>query len=150
MPDVVLLDTDVFSFLGKTGNPTGALYLKHVVGKTIALSFVTVGELLVLPKVRNWGPQKTADLQRRIKLARILPYDMLLCETYADLQAKVTRAGSPVPANDLWIASTAVRHSIPLITHNRRNFDDIPGLLFISEAPKIIRRGQISIEEAGA
>jgi hypothetical protein len=47
MSDVVLLDTDVFSFLGKAGNNTGALYQKHVAGKTTALSFVTVGELLL-------------------------------------------------------------------------------------------------------
>ncbi|MGA7931242.1 MAG: PIN domain-containing protein [Candidatus Sulfotelmatobacter sp.] len=148
MSDVVLLDTDVFSFLGKAGNNTGALYQKHVAGKTIALSFVTVGELLLWPKARNWGPQKIADLQRRISLAQIIPYDMLLCETYADLKDKVTKAGSPVPDNDLWIASTAVRHSIPLVTPNRRNFDDIPDLVLVCEAPKILK-GQVKIGEDG-
>jgi tRNA(fMet)-specific endonuclease VapC len=104
-----LLDTDVFSFFGKAGNKTAALYEKHVTCKTTALSFVTVGELLLWPKVRNWGSQKIAELQRRINLAQIIPYDMRLCETYADLKDKITKAGSPVPDNDLWIAATAVR-----------------------------------------
>jgi tRNA(fMet)-specific endonuclease VapC len=131
-----LLDTDVFSFFGKAGNKTAALYEKHVTRKTTALSFVTVGELLLWPKVRNWGSQKIAELQRRINLAQIIPYDMRLCETYADLKDKITKAGSPVPDNDLWIAATAVRHSIPLVTHNRRNFDDIPGLYFSARPPK--------------
>jgi predicted nucleic acid-binding protein len=145
-----LLDTDVFSFLGKTGNKIAALYQKYVADKTIALSFVSVGELLLWPKAHNWGLQKIAGLQRRISLAQIIPYDMLLCETYADLKDKITRAGSPVPDNDLWIASTAVRHSIPLITHNRRNFDDIPGLVLVCEAPAIPKKGQMDIPETGS
>jgi len=107
-----------------------------------------VGELLLWPKVRNWGPQKIAELHSRINLVQIIPYDMRLCETYADLKDKITRAGSPVPDNDLWIAATAVRHSIPLVSHNRRNFDDIPGLVLICEAPQILK-GQMNIEEAG-
>lgn len=137
----------MFSFFGKAGNKTAALYEKHVAGKTTALSFVTVGELLLWPKVRNWGPQKIVELQRRINLAQIIPYDMRLCETYADLKDKITKAGSPVPDNDLWIAATAVRHSIPLVTHNRRNFDDIPGLLLLCEAPRILK-GQMTIRES--
>jgi len=108
-----------------------------------------VGELLLWPKVRNWGPQKTAELEKRIGLTTVIPYDFALCEKYAELKAKIQKAGSPVPDNDLWIAATAVRHSIPLISHNRRNFDDIPDLWFISEAPKILK-AQMNIGEAGA
>jgi predicted nucleic acid-binding protein len=139
-----LLDTDVFSYLGKPSSQIASLYQKHIVGKTIALSFVTVGELLLWPRVRNWGAQRIADLQRRINLAQIIPYDMHLCETYADVKAKITKAGSPVPDNDLWIAATAIRHSLPLITNNRRNFDDIPDLVLLCEAPKILK-GQMNI-----
>jgi tRNA(fMet)-specific endonuclease VapC len=149
MSDVVLLDTNVFSYFGKAGNTIAALYEKHITGKTLALSFVTVGELLLWPKERNWGPQKIAALQRRINLTQIIPYDMQLCETYADLKYKITQAGSPCPDNNLWIASTAVRHSIPLVTHNRRNFDDIPGLVLLCEAPKILK-SQMRIDEAGS
>ena len=43
--DAVLLDTDVFSFFLKAADTRATLYLPHVRGKTIALSFVTVGEL---------------------------------------------------------------------------------------------------------
>ena len=139
----------MFSFLNKRGATRAALYKKHVAGKTIALSFVTVGELLLWSKMRNWGPQKIADMERRIGLATVIPYDMALCEKYAEFKAKIKKAGSPVPDNDLWIAATAVRHSIPLITHNRRNFDDIPDLWLISEAPKILK-AQMDIRDAGA
>jgi predicted nucleic acid-binding protein len=37
--------------------------------------------------------------------------------------------------NDLWIAATAIRYSIPLLSNNRRHFEEVPGLVLISEAP---------------
>ena len=37
--------------------------------------------------------------------------------------------------NDLWIAATALQHEVPVVTHNLRDFVDIPGLVVISEAP---------------
>jgi hypothetical protein len=40
-----------------------------------------------------------------------------------------------VAANDLWIASCAIRHAIPLISNNRKHFEKIPGLTLISETP---------------
>jgi tRNA(fMet)-specific endonuclease VapC len=135
----VLLDTDVFSFLYKASTQA-ALYAQHVKGKTIALSFVTVGELLLWSKTRNWGAARIADLERRIALTGVIPYDM-------DLKSRIKTIGSPVPDNDLWIAATAIRHSIPLISHNRRNYDEIPGLIFISEAPQVLK-GQIEIEDS--
>ena len=43
-------------------------------------------------------------------------------------------AGRNVPANDLWIAACAIRHSIPLVTHNSKDFAGIPRLIVISES----------------
>jgi tRNA(fMet)-specific endonuclease VapC len=95
---------------------------------------------LTWSKIRGWGPTKIAELERRIGLTGVIPYDLTVCETYADLKAKLLKAGKPVGDNDLWIAATAIRHSIPLISH-------IPGLVFISETPKPPKL-QMSIEDA--
>ena len=35
---------------------------------------------------------------------------------------------------DAWIAATALRHGLPLVTHNRRHFESIPALRVISES----------------
>jgi predicted nucleic acid-binding protein len=54
--DAVLLDTDVFSFLIRGDNDTrAALYRPHVKDKTIALSFVTIGELFAWDEIRQWS-----------------------------------------------------------------------------------------------
>jgi predicted nucleic acid-binding protein len=145
MVEVVLVDTDVFSFLTK-GDTRASLYEKHTKGKKLALSFVTVGELLTWSKYKGWGPTKTAELERRIGLTGVIPYDMALCQTYAELKAKLLKSGRPMGDNDLWIAATAIRHSIPLVSHNRKHYDEIQGLVFISEAPKILK-DQMGIED---
>ena len=147
MVEVVLVDTDVFSFYMK-GDTRASLYDKHTKGKKLALSFVTVGELLTWAKHKGWGPAKVAELERRIALTGVIPYDMALCQTYAELKAKLLKAGKPISDNDLWIAATAIRHSIPLTSHNRKHYDEIPGLVFISEAPKVLKAQMEIIDDA--
>jgi tRNA(fMet)-specific endonuclease VapC len=136
MVEVVLVDTDVFSFYLK-GDTRASMYHRHTKGKKWALSFATVGELLTWAKHKGWGQAKIAEMERRIGLTGVVPYDMALCQTYAELKAKLLKAGRPIGDNDLWIAATAIRHSIPLISHNRKHYDEIPDLVFISETPKI-------------
>lgn len=131
--DAVLLDTDVFSFFLKA-DTRAALYRPHLHGKTIALSFVTVGELYVWSVRRRWNARRVAALEQRIKSAVVVPYDLELCKTYGKLRAALLEKGRVVAANDLWIASCAVRHSIPLVTHNSKHFAPIRPLKLISES----------------
>jgi tRNA(fMet)-specific endonuclease VapC len=131
------LDTDVFSFLMKPTDTRNPIYAKRVVGKLVAVSFVTVGELLFGAKKRKWGAGKISDLERRLRGAVIVPYDRLLCDAYGRLKAETRAAGVVVADNDMWIAASAVRHNVPLITHNRKHFENIPDLVLISEEPVI-------------
>ena len=130
--DAVLLDTDVFSYLTKEGDTRAELYRPHVKGKTIALAFVTVGELYVWTIKRQWTAKRVADLEERLKAAVIVPYDLDLCKEYARVKCSLDPQRT-VAGNDLWIATCAIRHSIPLVTHNRKHFDGIPRLTLISE-----------------
>lgn len=132
---VVLLDTDVFSFLMKPRDTRATLYKKHVENKTPAISFITVGELLYGAAKKGWKQERVEDLKARIARSVIVPYDYDLCSTYADLKARIEKNGKVVALHDLWIAACAVRHSIPLVTNNRRHFMHVPDLVLISEAP---------------
>lgn len=109
------------------------LYRPYVVGKTVAVSFITVGELLFGAKRRNWGPLKISDLQVRLRNAVILPYDLALCEAYGSLKALMYDSGRALTDNDLWIAASALRHSVPLVSNNRAHFEGIPGLVLKTE-----------------
>ncbi len=139
--DAVLLDTDVFSYLMRAGDPRGEPYRPHVRGKTIGVSFITIGELYFGAKKKGWSDKTIASLEQHLKAAVIVPYDLEICKTYADLRASLkTQSGTDrVLQNDLWIAACAVRHKLTLVTNNRRHFEGIPGLSIISEAPKKVQ-----------
>jgi len=134
--DAVLLDTDVFSFLMKETDTRCELYKPHVKGKTIALSFVSVGELFAWSVKRKWSAKNCADLERRIRAAVVVPYDLELCRQFGKLKADLMSAGRSIAANDLWIAACALRHGLPLVTHNLKDYDGIPGLKVVTEAAR--------------
>ena len=145
--DAVLLDTDVYSYLNKPGDTRAEIYRPKVKGKLVALSFITVGELLFGARRKNWGQSKIDDLNSRLRSVVIVPYDIDICRTYADLKTRVQESGKNVACNDLWIAACAVRHSIPLISNNRKHFECIPDLILISEQAIIDEiESQVDIE----
>ena len=133
---IVLLDTDVFSYLMEPGDPRGHPYLRHVHGRITALSFITVGELLFGALWRGWGEARTAKLKSALEGAFILPLDHETSATYAGLKDRLRRRGQVLADNDLWIAALAVRHSVPLVSNNLTHFQRVPGLALISEARK--------------
>lgn len=53
--------------------------------------------------------------------------DLATAEQYAHLFGQLKRAGTPIPANDLWIAALALQHQAALITRDR-HFQAIPQL----------------------
>jgi predicted nucleic acid-binding protein len=137
--DWVLLDTNVVVYLlPSRPNTNATLYESHVEGKSTAVAFVTVGELYVLAERNMWGPTRMLEMETHLRTSVVIPYDIDICKTYARLKTSLkTPSGSArvIRSNDLWIAACAVRHGIPLVTHNRRHFEGIPGLNIISEAP---------------
>jgi len=131
--DAVLLDTDVFSYLIRPGDTRADLYHPHVKGKTIALSFITIGELYTWTVKRQWGEKRIAELEQRLKAVVTIPYDQELCREFGRVKASLP-GGRIVPSNDLWIATCAIRHSIPLLTHNLKHFEGIPRLQIVTAA----------------
>lgn len=43
---------------------------------------------------------------------------------YASVRAMLKRAGTPIPANDLWIAALAVEHQLPVLSRDS-HFDAV-------------------------
>ena len=151
---VVLLDTDVFSFLAKPDKKKAEIYQQHVEGNTLALTFVTIGELYAGAAKAKWAADRIEALEQKLKLFVKVPFDSEVCRVYGKLKYGCKTADGShrvVASNDLWIASCAIRHRIPLVSNNRKYFEGIPGLNLISEAPAISRvDAQLSIPETGA
>jgi tRNA(fMet)-specific endonuclease VapC len=128
--DTLLLDTDVFSYLLEN-DTRAALYRGHLDGRRLALSFMTLAELYRWAVERNWGARRLEELRGRLKGYVILHSDDEIAERYGSIR---NIKGFPVNQGDAWIAATALRYTVPLVTHNRKHFEQIPGLTVISEA----------------
>lgn len=134
MPGRVLVDTNIAIYLA-TNRPIVASYQRHLRGNVLALSFASTAELLLTAR-RATRPEQTLEYWReRLPYYVVLFPDLEMCDLWARITADCYRRGRPRQDNDLWIAATALRYELPLVTHNRRDFEDIPSLTVISEAP---------------
>ncbi len=98
----------------------------------VYISPVTIAEL-------KFGAENTASLDLRQKriaaLARlkkkpVLWIDETTGEIFGDLAAQIKKGGGhhAYRVQDLWLASQAIQHGFGLLTHNKKDFEDIPGL----------------------
>ncbi len=129
----VLVDTDVFSYLFK-GDSRARAYQSDLVGRALCLSFMSVAELEQWALVRRFGRGTLDRLRAHIRTATLLLPDEHTVRLWAELSVLRRRAGRPVSTADAWIAATALRHGLPLVTHNAQDFTDIQGLTVISRA----------------
>jgi tRNA(fMet)-specific endonuclease VapC len=125
---IVLLDTDVFSFLFK-GDSRANAYITLIQGHRLALSVMTVAELFQWAAVRHWGQRRLDALERTLVNYLIVPVDVEMCRIWGRLRAEQQAAGRPMAPQDAWIAATALRHALPLITHNASDFAGITTLV---------------------
>jgi tRNA(fMet)-specific endonuclease VapC len=137
------------------GDTRGDAYREHIKNKTVAVSFVTVGELHYWALRRNWSVKRVAALEARLKNVVIIPFDLEVCKAYAAIKNEAkTKSGNDrvIASNDLWIAACARRHGIPVISNNRRHFESVPGITLISEAPILKQPSQPGLfkEPSGA
>jgi tRNA(fMet)-specific endonuclease VapC len=114
----IILDTNIVSYLQK-GGLEGEAYLPHVQGKLLSITFITVGEMYYGAEKANWGEKKRNELETTLRNYMVIPYDHEISRCYGRLVAERKRNGKPIAPNDAWIAACAVRHSVPLVTHQR-------------------------------
>lgn len=121
MSDFVLLDTDVTSYLLK-GSPHAEAFRPLLESKRPTLAFISVAELFKWTVKRRWGRRKVDQLESALRQYVIIPYDRDLAWVWARLVASCEDAGRPIAPSDAWIAATALRHDIPLLTNNLKHF----------------------------
>lgn len=128
----LVLDTNIISYLMKD-HPFAQSYRPHITGHLLAVSFITVGELYFGAENANWGKKKRAHLEMVLRNFVVIRYDHGVAVRYGQLVAERKRFGMPIAQNDAWIAACALRHDIPLVTHNSRDFEGITGLRIITK-----------------
>jgi len=99
----------------------------------VFLSPVTLAELkLGAELARDPGVrQKRLATWRRMSRKPLLTIDAGTAEVFGSVAASLAgqgRRSHRTRVQDLWLASQAIQHSIPLVTRNQDDFADIPGL----------------------
>ncbi|HRP22974.1 type II toxin-antitoxin system VapC family toxin [Thauera sp.] len=127
---IYLLDTNILIYLIKN-QPSGIAQRIDALPETdtLCMSFVTWAELL---KGAERSPRRTEVLRRLNALARQVPVcypaDPAICRHYAEQATRLREAGTPIGANELWIACHALAEDATLVTHNTREFRRIAAL----------------------
>ena len=118
----VVLDTDVASrsLKHELADPIAA----RLAGASIAITFVTLGELTKWTLIRSWGPQRLAALDRFLARVVVLPYSERVARRRGELQAHAQLRGRPRPVNDTWIAACCLVRALPLASLNVKDFAD--------------------------
>jgi tRNA(fMet)-specific endonuclease VapC len=127
---IYLLDTNILIYLIKNHPPTIAQRIDALPEDDgLCMSFVTWAELL---KGAERSTRKAEVLRRLDALARQVPVHYpagpAICRHYAEQATFLKDAGTPIGANDLWIACHALAEDATLITHNTREFVRVSGL----------------------
>jgi tRNA(fMet)-specific endonuclease VapC len=72
------------------------------------------------PSYKNW-------LRDWISAVTVLDIEEETTQHYAAIGLELKRKGTPIPANDLWIAALCRQHGLPLLSRDR-HFDVVAGI----------------------
>jgi predicted nucleic acid-binding protein len=127
-----LLDTNIVSYI-LNRHTLATAYQPHLTGYDLAISFQTVAELLEGATLAGWGPVRWGELQALLATLTVLDGTADVAARWAEVRA--ARKAQPIGVADCWIAATALTYGLELVTHNPADFQGIPGLVVITEAP---------------
>ena len=122
-----LLDTDIWIALAR-GEPGVARRLRSLDPAQVASCSVVRAELMFGARKSQRVAENIEGFVRLLAPFVSLSFDDFAAGHYGLIRATLERAGTPVGANDLLIASIALAHDCLLVTRNSREFERIVGL----------------------
>jgi len=120
----VILDTN-----GLSGVAEGAPSLEPVLRQAaeVAVPVIVLGEYRYGIRQSRHRRRYEEWLMDSLRYFRVLPVDEETAVRYAAIRSELKNAGTPIPANDAWIAALCRQHSLPLVSRDR-HFDHVRGL----------------------
>ena len=127
---MILVDTDVVSEpLRRAPEPRVAEWLDAQALETLYLSAVTVAELRFRVRSLSAGRRRVRlreDLEVQVLpmfAGRVLSFDLVASQAYAELMAKARSEGRTVPVSDGYIAATAAANGMMVATRDTAPFE---------------------------
>lgn len=127
MSATYLLDTNILIAALK-GYAQVRQRLEGLPFNTIRLSAIVLGELEFGAEKSAHGERNRARLLALVQRLPLVGIDHDTTRWYARIRALLERQGTPIGANDTWIAAQALAVNAILVTDNEREFSRVPGL----------------------
>jgi predicted nucleic acid-binding protein len=121
---VVILDTNALSALL---DKEAALLEAIRNSRELALPVIVLGEFRFGISVSRRRNEYLAWLRRDLSLFRVLPVVEETSVYYATIRSELKAGGSPIPANDAWIAALARQHRMPIVSRDT-HFDKVKNI----------------------
>jgi predicted nucleic acid-binding protein len=93
----------------------------------IAVTIVSLGEYVFGARLSRHRAELEAWLDALLLNVDVLPLEQKTLPFYADVRERLKAAGTPIPANDCWIAALAKQHRLPILSQDR-HFDCVKGI----------------------
>lgn len=122
-----LLDTNIV-IASLKGHPAVRARLEGIALNQLLLSSIVLGELAFGAEKSAFAERNHARLAELAQRLPLLDVDAETARHYGRVRAHLERQGTPIGANDLWIAAQALRAEAILVTDNEREFARVPGL----------------------
>ncbi len=123
-----LIDTNICIAILKGSDRKLLETLKTFAPSDFFLSSVVKAELLYGARKSQRVSENLALLTQFFSQFESLPFDDKSAEFYGTLRTLLEKNGTPIGANDLFIASLAIAHDLTVLTRNRSEFSRVPGL----------------------
>ena len=120
----MILDTNGLSAVAE-GNAALLPILRQA--SQIAIPVIVLGEYRYGISQSRHRAQYERWLANYLPTFRILDVDERTTISYSAVRTELKKAGTPIPANDVWIAALCRQHSMPLVSLDR-HFDVVPGI----------------------
>jgi tRNA(fMet)-specific endonuclease VapC len=111
----VILDTNALSALLDKDSALLAVIRES---RELALPVIVLGEFRFGIAASRRRDEYEAWLSRDLSLFRVLPVVEETSVHYAAIRSELKFSGSPIPANDVWIAALARQHRLPIVSRD--------------------------------
>jgi tRNA(fMet)-specific endonuclease VapC len=120
----LILDTNALSALAEGD---AAVSLECAKAARIALPVIVIGEYRFGIAHSRRKAEYEHWLEQTVAVSTVLDITKETTWHYAEVRSDLKRAGTPIPANDAWIAALSRQHDLAVMSRDR-HFDFIPNL----------------------
>jgi len=120
----VILDTNALSAIAGAALGIGE---RMAGAEVVAIPVVVLGEYRFGIAQSRRRAEYERSLEVNLPVCRVLEVTAETAARYAEVRLEMKQAGTPLPANDTWIAALCRQHQLPILSRDQ-HFDLVKGV----------------------